>query len=216
MRLMSNHGAKVSRCMIGHRPDEGANVPAGWSMIVLCATLVLPSPEAGHAQAFLEDTELAGFRFGSSLSDTVRAARRTGYELSDGTPIDMSQWYGSRWTDLGFTFVTRIDPTFGIYWGFSTGERGEKYVIRPSLKFGFVKLFELSEEEVISLSATAVIGGGLRERTCAADYGAIGGTQVVNCRLAASILPPAETLDYLFDGPPPDQLEIAIRYTRRF
>ena len=34
-------------------------------------------------------------------------------------------------------------------------------------------------------------------RPCTADYGAIGGVQAVNCRLAASQLDPAETLRHL-------------------
>lgn len=188
----------------------------GWLAAFLCGVLAVPLPERAHGQSFLEDTEFVDIRAGSRLTDIIRSARRQGYELADGTPVDMLEWYGSRWTDIGVTFLTRIDPTFGIYWGFGTGERGEKYVIRPSLELGFIKLFELSEQEVISLSAKALIGGGLREKTCVADYGAIGGTQVVNCRLAASLLPPGETLDYLFDEPAPDRIEVSLRYTWTF
>lgn len=180
------------------------------------ASLLLPQPEEALGQTFLDDTEFTEVRAGSRLTDMVRDARRMSYELADGTPIDLSRWYDSRWTDLGVTFVTKINPTLGLYWGFSTGERGGKYVIQPSLTLGFIKLFELSEQEVISLSAKAVIGGDLRERSCVADYGAIGGTQVVNCRLAASVLSPAETLDYLFDEPPPNQIEVSLRYTWTF
>lgn len=187
-----------------------------WTVTALCAACVLALPQQSPGQGFLERTELLDIRSGSRLSDMARAARRGGYELADGTPLDLSDWYESRWPDIGVTFMTRIDPTFGITWGFSTGERGEKYAIQPGLKLGFVKLFELSDDEVVSLSASAVLGGQLRERTCLASYGEIGGTQRVNCRLAATILPPAETLDYLFDEPPPDRLEIAIRNVRTF
>lgn len=54
----------------------------------------------------------------------------------------------------------------------------------------------------LSVRATRILGGRLRERSCVANYGEIGGVQAVNCRLAASVLPPGQTLGYLFNDKP--------------
>ena len=101
-------------------------------------------------------------------------------------------------------------------WGLSTGERGQKYRIEPGLKIGFLVQTEISRNSTISLSATTILAGMLTEETCIADYGAIGGVQTVNCRLAASTLPPAETLQHLFDDPPTDKIDLTLRYQLRF
>jgi len=169
-----------------------------------------------RAQNLLERTELVDIRIGTGHSEMMRAESYRGYELSDGTPLRFRRWYGSDWQDLHFTFVTPITSNFGVYWGFGTGESGEKYRISPRMKLGFVAQTDLSPQETVSLSATVVIGGRLTEDSCIADYEEIGGVQEVNCRLAASFLPPAETLDLLYDEPPPDRLEMTLRYTYRF
>lgn len=203
-------------------PPESPSAPARprrRSRPALAAALALPAlalPGPAPAQGFLERTNLLDIRAGSRLSEMAEEARFSGFELSDGTPFDLEDWYEPRWPDIGVTFLTQIDPSLGVVWGFSTGERGGKYEIEPGLKLGVLKLIDLAEGQVLSISATTVLGGRLRERTCLADYGEIGGTQTVNCRLAASILPPAETLDLLFDEAPPDRLEISIRYAWTF
>jgi len=66
------------------------------------------------------------------------------------------------------------------------------------------------------LRAATRFGGGLKEGTCVADYGDIGGVQSVNCRLAASELPPQETLKHLFNQAPHDRVTLNFRYSINF
>ena len=139
-----------------------------------------------------------------------------GYLLSDGTPVRFRQWYSSDMPNLSVTWLTEVTPNFGLFWGFGTGERGEKYRIDPSMTLGFIAMRKLSRSATLSLSATTILGGDLQEGTCTADYGAIGGIQTVNCRLAATTMPPAATLDYLFDESPPDRTTVTLRYVLRF
>jgi hypothetical protein len=192
---------------------------AGWkcslSWLFLCAAVVLPAARI-QAQSFTERTSIISFRYGSSLSDQMREVRRDGYELSDGTPVSFRQWYASSRKDLQLTWLTELSANFGLLWGFGTGERGEKYHIQPGLKIGVLFRTDLSRDSSLSLSATTILGGWLKEDSCVADYGAIGGVQTVNCRLAASVLPPAETLQYLYNEPPEDQLVLSLRYSFRF
>lgn len=112
--------------------------------------------------------------------------------------------------------LSPINSNSGMIWGFGTGESGAKYHIEPSLKIGFLATQPVGENGLLSLSVSTVAGGYFREGTCTADYGAIGGIQEVNCRMADSILPPAETLDYLVNQPPMDQASVSLRYRLRF
>lgn len=188
------------------------------SAAVLAALLLaLAGPAA--AEAFPErnkSTFLIGVRNGSQLSADVRSVRAGGYELADGTPVDFADWYSSDWTDIGLTWLTQIDKGFGVIWGLSTGERGEKYRIDPALKLGITLQRRVSRHSFATLTAHTIIGGELRERTCTADYGAIGGVQEVNCRLAATTLPPEETLDYLLDAPAHDRHYLTLVFTWEF
>lgn len=178
------------------------------------ASTCCAGPLAGHA--LLERTELIDVRYGTPASDLVREQSHRGVELSDGTFVPFDDWYAGERRDLGATFFTQIDETLGLYWGFTTGERGPKYRIEPSLRIGFLKQWRLSRHEDITLSASAVVGGWIRERTCIADYGEIGGVQTVNCRLSDSTLPPAETLKYLLDQPPAQRLRLTLSYSMEF
>lgn len=175
----------------------------------------LLAAERCNAQWFLEDARLVDVHVGE-LSDNVDALARDEGLLSDGTEYTFERWYRSNWVDLRFTFMTPISGNFGVYWGFGTGERGEKYEIDPSIKLGFVSIRPISENSYLSLSVSAVLGGYLQEKACTADYGAIGGVQTVNCRLADSPLPPSETLEYLLDEPPKDQVVVTLRYQLKF
>ena len=60
------------------------------------------------------------------------------------------------------------------------------------------------------------MGGSLKEKTCVAQYGEVGGTQEVNCRLAASEQAPLETLKYLARDKPHNQHQLLIQFTKRF
>jgi hypothetical protein len=198
--------------------NEVSTAFRGCLSTAFCASILLMciSGDAAKGETFWERTQLVDVSYGGGLSGTARSLGRGGYELSDGTPVGLRDWYSSDWQDLSVTLITQVSDNFGIYWGFSTGERGEAYRIEPGARVGFILYEELSENSAISISATALLGGDLREDSCTADYGAIGGVQKVNCRLAASFLEPARTLDYLVRESPPDRIRVNLRYTFRF
>ena len=187
----------------------------GHIRIPLAAGLCLVWGLDAHAQAFLEDAQLVDVRIGKSSYDVSSLAGGRGI-LSDGTEYTFRKWYEADFPDLRLTMITPISDTFGVYWGFGTGEGGEKYSIDPSIKVGFLATQPVGDNGILSLSVSVVIGGYLREESCTADYGAIGGVQSVNCRLADSVLPPSETLKYLLDERPGDQVSISMRYQWRF
>lgn len=153
-------------------------------------------------QDVFESTSLYDLKQGSELSDNIYSFRNVYYESSLGDAINLKNFYKTNWTDLSLTWITKIDKNFGLIWGGSTGEYGEKYTIYPKFKFGFVFQTFLSKNSKLSLYATSYLGGMLKEKTCQADYGDIGGVQTVNCRLAGSTLQPAETLKYLLNKKP--------------
>jgi hypothetical protein len=159
---------------------------------------------------------LIGIQYGSALSHTVGNFRGQSYELSGGELVRFDRWYRTHWQDMQLTWLTEFNTQLGLIWGLSTGERGAKYQIDPSMQLGFLFQQPLSKQSVWSLRATTRLGGRLKEKTCLADYGDIGGVQSVNCRLAASNLPPVETLKYLLNEAPRDRLMLAVRYVKQF
>lgn len=163
-----------------------------------------------------QKTHLIGVQQGSALSREISGLRGQGFELSNGDWVGFDRWYSTHWQDLQMTWMTEINPRWGLIWGLSTGERGPKYQIDPSLQLGFLFQQPLSKHSAWSVRATTRLGGRLKEKTCLADYGDIGGVQTVNCRLAATELPPEETLKYLLNEAPRDRMEIALRYVRQF
>ncbi|WP_126977715.1 hypothetical protein [Frigidibacter oleivorans] len=161
-------------------------------------------------------TNLVSLRQGGQRSTDVRSLRPGGYELSDGTRVRFRDWYSSDWEDLSILLLTQVTPDFGILWGVSTGESGPKYRIDPSLRLGFTRQWQVSPNAFLTLTASTILGGSVTEETCTADYGAIGGVQEVNCRLAASTLAPSETLQYLLDVPPYDRHVVTLSYRWNF
>jgi hypothetical protein len=190
-------------------PACGRRLGAG-----LISLLFLAGPAL--ADVSLEDTHLIGLSLGSDLSSIPSKSRRDGYELSDGSPVSFDEWYRDRIPNFQIDFITEITPDFGLLWGVGTGEYGEKYRIEPSLRLGLLYTRPVGRNGVLSMRLTTRLGGRLRERTCTADYGDIGGVQRVNCRLAATPLAPAETLQYLWDERPGDRLEASIGLLFRF
>ncbi len=177
----------------------------------LCAT-----PDGAVAQPRLSDTQLLDVRLGSARSEAVAGVRHGGYELADGTRITFEGWYSRRWPDLDIRFLTPLAPDLAMTWGLSTGERGAKYRIDPALRVGLVYRRRLDAARTLSVSMTTVLGGDLRERPCTADFGAIGGVQRVNCRLAASTLRPADTLRFLMRKRGHRESRLSISYVLRF
>ena len=181
--------------------------------LILCSFAVSGASFAQEftleSHSFFAASYLLELKQDTALSLKARALREGGYEMADGTPVNFSQWYSTSVPELHLMWITQIDRNFGIIWGVGTGEVAEKYVISPSLRLGFSYQVEPKKNNRFSLTANAVIGGELREKTCAADYGDIGGVQEVNCRLAASPLTPEETLNYLEYAKP----ESSVRFT---
>lgn len=169
-----------------------------------------------HGSTFLQSTYLVELMQGSELSDRASNLQGGGYETSEGRPVSFQRWYRTRWTDARITWMTQVTPNLGLIWGFSTGERAEKYEIQPSVKLGFVYQAQVDRQSSFSLRATTIVGGRLREKPCSADYGEIGGVQAVNCRLAATELEPSQTLGYLLDYAPRDRNLLLLQYRRTF
>lgn len=163
-----------------------------------------------HAFDLWRDTNLVGIKQGSELSRSVVSVKAKSFETAQGQKVYFDNWYSSNWTDANVDFMTRVSPSLGVLWGFSTGERGVKYKIDPSFKLGFVHVLDVQHNVKITTRLYQRFGGSLTEKTCIADYGDIGGVQEVNCRLAASNLPPKETLKYLLTSRPKDSSMINI------
>lgn len=178
------------------------------------------SQPAGHRTladaSFLDATYLVEVKQGSQLSMLARTLGSGGFETATGGRVDFRPWYSARWMDASITWMTQLTPNFGILHGVGTGERAQKYEIAPSLKLGVVWQTQTGRNAFLGVRATTTLGGELREKPCVADYGQIGGVQAVNCRLAASLLPPEQTLDYLVSQKPPDRHQVNVMFTWRF
>ena len=173
---------------------------------------------AAQADPFdlIQNTYLVAVRQRQEHAGTIEYLSRGGYELAGGKGINFAQWYQPKVPDIQFDFMTQINPRIGLLWGFSSGESGEKYIVQPSARAGFILQQPLSGSTNVSLSFTQLFGGNFRERPCTADYGEIGGLQSVNCRLAATTLRPSDTLQYLVNARPIDQTVFRLRLNSHF
>lgn len=215
---------------MSHLSPQGTDRIASWGNalgLALCAATGLAqagdSGFGGRAESWLAaatpspgSTHLVELHQGGDLSQQAATLRQGGYETAQGHWVDVARWYRTRWTDTHVGFMTQLDPQWGLLWGFSTGEQGPKYRIAPSLKLGLAHVLQPTRDSQLSLRWTTTLGGGLRERACTADYGAIGRVQAVNCRLAASTLAPADTLTYLLRASPRERHRLSIEYRLRF
>jgi hypothetical protein len=185
---------------------------------VLLAASLVSLGGTGTASAFdiVEQTYFLNIRQGTPLSDRVVLLSIGSLELSQGANVDFRRWYSPKFPEMRIDFMTQFSEGIGFLWGVSTGEWGQKYRIAPALKLGFILQTQLSPLTTLSISFTSLFGGRLREKTCTADYGDIGGVQEVNCRLAASTLSPSDTLKYLVNMKPPDRLWVGMRFQTRF
>ena len=169
--------------------------------------------QSGAASA--SETHLLDVYAGSSRSAQMKTVRSEGYELAGGEVVRFDDWYRPVIPDLTVLLLTELSADLGLIWGVSLGERGEKYRIDPAFHIGLTWQVRLSETATLSTSVQTMIGGRLRETSCSADYGVFGMAEV-NCRLAASLLPPEETLDYLFDTPGHRETRVTIRFVQMF
>jgi len=153
---------------------------------------------AGAQTSFGQETTVAllDLQQGSSLESLTRPLGAGGYELQDGTWVSFANWYDPAWIDMQADFLVQFTKDFGVLLGASTGEYAQKYRIDPSFRLGAVIQGHPSTNTTLSLTVISTFAGSFREFPCIADYGDIGGVQPVNCRLAATELPPADTLKY--------------------
>jgi hypothetical protein len=165
--------------------------------------------DRGHS--FTQSTYLIEIAHDTPLSLKARGVRQGGFETATGEWVGFDRWYSTKWNDTRLSWVTQVNPNFGLVWGISSGERAEKYAIDPGVRLGFLLQAEPKKNNAISISGSAVIGGRLREKPCTADYGEIGGIQTVNCRLAASPLEPSQTLNYLYNEKPESAVHVRYR-----
>jgi len=157
------------------------------------------APKGGYAQDFWESSYLLNLYRGSHRSSVAADLRMGGFDLSGGEYIAFRDWYTPALPDLTLLFLSQISDNFGMIWGVSSGERGPKYHIEPAIHLGFVYQYVPADNAVFAIKAVYPLFGRMHEKTCLADYGAIGGIQNVNCRLAADPMQPEDTLDYLID-----------------
>ena len=167
-------------------------------------------------KGFWAQTALRGISFDGLNSETVRHAARQGYELSNGQMVDLSRWYSPRFPNLSTMFETQINSDFSLIWGASLGESGEKYRLGPSGTIGFALRRPMGKHATLNFEVVAQTGGALSEGLCIADYGAIGGVQPVNCRLAASTMSPKKTLEYRWDDPAMTVARVQLSYVLKF
>ena len=199
--LTSRLAQQVAAALLaGHLMIPG--VSAASDIHQLMTKALTSSTSLSSGQTFLQSTFLLDARQGSELSARANALRTGGFETATGNWITFDRWYSTKWVDTRLTWLTQVNRDLGLIWGFSTGERGEKYRIEPGLKLGFTFQREMDKRWQWSLTASTVMGGRLREKSCLADYGEIGGAQEVNCRLAATPLAPGDTLQYLVNQKP--------------
>jgi hypothetical protein len=168
------------------------------------------------AKYFFVNTYLIDIGQGSQLSQVMRASQTGGFETANGNWVSFKGWYSTKWTDSRLALMTQLTPWLGLIWGASTGEFGEKYTIDPSVKVGLVVRHDFAKNSSLSFKATTTLGGSLREKSCIADYGEIGGQQKVNCRLAATPLAPTDTLQYLYNMKPLNSYFLSLQYSLSF
>jgi hypothetical protein len=210
--MMRSNGGTPSRFKLLY----AAGGPRFAIALALALILALPTPGKADGFNFIQSTYLIEMSQGSTLSNMAYSFTDMGFESANGNRIRFGKWYSTKWVDTRLGFLTQLSPEFGVIWGFSTGERAEKYKIDPSLKMGFFYTHQFSRQASFSLSASTILGGRMKERSCSADYGDIGGVQEVNCRLAASTLAPSETLNYLINQGPQNKNLIMFRFNSSF
>lgn len=181
-----------------------------------CTCVGFSSQLSAQVADVLDNTAIVSVKQRSAMTIRAQQLAAGGYELSGGGLVSFVKWYEPKNPDLQFDFLTQFTPNFGLLWGFSTGEYGEKYTVQPAGKIGFIIQHEFNEKSRISFSMTRLVAGGLKEKPCTADYGEIGGVQSVNCRLAATTLEPSATLQYLANLPAADRTSVSVRFNMNF
>jgi len=107
-------------------------------------------PNTAAAQEHVHS--LVDIRQGSELSNVAKSLGEGGYELQDGTWQLFAESYHSDWREAHVELLTQYAEDSGITWGFSTGERAEKYELLPSLKLGIITQTHPKPNSTLALS----------------------------------------------------------------
>jgi len=194
-----------------------------FSMYLLCSLMnsvhALTDQTNGVYDIFFKDKSshfnLIDIRFENHMQSIARSLSRSVIQMEDGELNSLRSFYIPDFPNVGLTFSTRVSDEH--YWiiGFDTGTQGDKYIIYPSIQFGWYSKFYLSRNLVFEANVSLRLGGRFKEKSCIADFGSIASSKEINCRLADSILPPNETLNYLanFRGNVHDFGSMRITYT---
>lgn len=153
---------------------------------------------------------------GGQRSHDIASVRRATYELSDGSVKRFDSWYRPSWVNMRVSWIANMNANWGLIWGITTGERAPKYTIYPGVIVGATYRYALSSSSYFNFQLQSVLAGEIREKSCIANYGEIGGIQPVNCRLASTQLPPEETLQYLMNKDSGERIKIYIKYEKSF
>ncbi|MDO8887055.1 MAG: hypothetical protein Q7V16_00580 [Hydrogenophaga sp.] len=188
------------------------NVTSSAFLVLVMASLAATAASLDVGASFSSATYLIGVSQDNRLSRQVKGLQNGGFETSGGQWVGFERWYAPRWRDTKLTWMTQVNRNVGLTWGFSTGENAPKYSIQPGLQLGFIFQSQPHKNGYVAITGSTVVGGRLREKTCTANYGDIGGVQRVNCRLAASTLAPDTTLNYLINDKPESTLKVTYRY----
>lgn len=180
-----------------------------------CLVAGLLGVSSACAQEFTPANYLVDLHLGSELSDLAAGLANGGYDLALTGSVSLYELYRTDWPDIRIEMMTQLTENFGVLWGGSTGERGVKYTIDPSISLGFVTQARTSASSALSLTFRTILAGNLTEHTCEADYGDIAGVHTVNCRLAADPMPPEKTLQYLVNAEP-NRFHIALSFNGSF
>ncbi len=179
--------------------------------IAILGTCIVTPP--AWAQQFM--TSIVDVRQGSELSALASGLGEGGYDLQDGTWVSFDKWYHTDWPEVHVDFLTQFSSYSGLLWGFSTGERGEKYEIQPGLKLGLITQTQLTPTSTLTFSMATTIWGSFSELPCEADYGEFFGSYTVNCRLAATDMAPEDTLRYMINEEP-SRLNLSLSFRGNF
>jgi hypothetical protein len=194
-------------------PEACWRPPVIKAVALTCAGLLALLPAC--AQEAFPQIHLADIGQAAGLSQVADGLAVGGYELADGNWQSFGDWYHTDWPEMHVDVLAQMSDSFGLLVGLGSGEGGQKYSIDPSFRLGLIGQMKPSANSTLTLVVNGILGGQFREKTCVADYGIIGGTQEVNCRLAATHLPPEETLQYLAFAEP-TRLRLTLNFRANF
>jgi hypothetical protein len=122
------------------------------NLTISCLFLAILITKSAVADDFVDQNFLIDIYQGSYRSSIATGVRAGGYELSDGEYVSFADWYTPAIPDITLLFLREVSNNFGIIWGLSTGEVGEKYRIDPALQLGFVLNYEIFENLSMSMN----------------------------------------------------------------